>query len=156
MSESKATNPKEAFGSAKPPFSTVPAPVLFELGLAMMEGAMKYGRHNYRDSGVRMSTYYDATMRHMTAWWEGEDIDPESGLSHLVKAMACMAVIRDAEMLKMVNDDRPPKHPDGWQLLLMEKVSKLKERFPHPVKPFTEKKVDGSPKVRVRLTDLTH
>lgn len=136
MSESKATNPKEAFGSAKAPLSCVPMPVMYEVGLAMLEGALKYGRHNYRVSGVRISTYYDAVLRHITAWWEGQDIDPESGLPHIVKAIACLAVIRDAEMLGLVNDDRPPSHPDGWQDAYKQRVADLKARYPEPKEPF--------------------
>lgn len=137
MSEEKPSNPKQAFGIAKPPLSTVPVPVIYELGLAMLEGALKYGRHNYRVVGVRMSTYYDAALRHLTAWWEGEDIDPESGVSHLVKAMACLAVVRDAEMAGLVTDDRPPmSHPPGWMDSLKERVAQLREQYPEPKEPF--------------------
>ena len=72
MTEKKDTNPKDAIGIAKTPMSVISGPVIAELGLAMMEGARKYGRHNYRAVGVRASVYYDAMMRHMMAFWEGE------------------------------------------------------------------------------------
>lgn len=75
---SKPTNPKDAFGIKKASLSCVSSPVLMELGIAMQEGACKYGRHNYRVIGVRGSVYYDATLRHLMSWWEGEDIDPDS------------------------------------------------------------------------------
>jgi hypothetical protein len=87
-------------------------PVTAEVGVAMLEGACKYGRHNYRKSGVRSSVYYDATRRHLEAWWEGQDIDPESGLSHVTKAIASLFVLRDAMIRDMVEDDRPPKSKD--------------------------------------------
>lgn len=106
---SKTTNPKDMVGVRKAPMSTVPANVLAELGVAMLEGSLKYGRHNYRAAGVRSSVYYDGTMRHMMAWWEGEDIDPDSGVSHITKAIASLVVFRDAMQRGMVNDDRPPK-----------------------------------------------
>lgn len=105
---SKPTNPKDAVGIRKAPLSTVPANVLAELGVAMLEGAAKYGRHNYRTAGVRASVYYDGVMRHLMAWWEGEDIDPDSGLSHITKAIASLTVLRDAMMQAMWEDDRPP------------------------------------------------
>ncbi len=108
MSE-KSTNPKDAVGVRKAPMSTVPANVLAEVGVAMLEGSVKYGRHNYRAAGVRASVYYDALMRHMISWWEGEDLDPDSGMSHITKAIACLTVLRDAQMQGMVTDDRPPK-----------------------------------------------
>src|ERR1700761_3416714 len=86
--EIKRSNPKDAVGTGKVPVSTVSAPVIAEVGLAMLEGARKYGRHNYRAIGVRASVYYDAAQRHLMAWWEGQDIDPASGLSHVSKAIA--------------------------------------------------------------------
>lgn len=138
MSNHKDSNPKSAFGDAKAPLSTVPMPVMYELGAAFVEGALKYGRHNWRVIGVRNSTYYDAALRHINAWWEGEDIDPDSGLPHLVKAMACLAILRDAQRLDKVNDDRPPKHDEGWQKGIASRVSDLKEKFPEPVEPFTQ------------------
>lgn len=112
MSESKPTNPKDAIGIQKAPFSVLPTPVLVEAALGLAEGALKYGRHNYRAIGVRNSVYYDATLRHLMAWWEGEDIDPESGLPHLAKAISSLMVLRDAQIHGKCTDDRPPATPD--------------------------------------------
>ena len=108
-SGSKPTNPKDAIGIRKAPLSTLPMNVVAEMGAAMLEGAAKYGRHNYRGVGVRASVYFDATMRHMISWWEGEDLDPDSGLSHITKAMVSLAVLRDAMMQSKCEDDRPPR-----------------------------------------------
>lgn len=105
----KQTNPKDLIGVNKAPMSTVPANVMAELGVAMLEGASKYGRHNYRVAGVRASVYYDATIRHLFAWWEGEDLDPDSGMSHITKAIASLTVLRDAMIQGMSTDDRPPR-----------------------------------------------
>lgn len=129
MSDSKDTNPKDAVGTKKVPFSTVPAQVIAEVGLAMLEGALKYGRHNYRVSGVRASVYYDAALRHLTAWWEGEDIDADSGLSHVTKAMACLVVLRDAMRQRMLNDDRPPGDP-SFIAELNEAAAMLLSKYP--------------------------
>lgn len=105
----KPTNPKDAIGIRKAPMSTVPMNVLVEIGIGMLEGASKYGRHNYRCAGVRSSVYFDATMRHLIAWWEGEDIDPDSGMPHISKALCSLVVLRDAQMQSMITDDRPPR-----------------------------------------------
>ena len=104
----KDTNPKDAVGTKKPPFSTVSGPVFAEVGVGMLEGARKYGRHNYRVSGVRASVYYDAALRHLTSWFEGEDVDPDSGLSHVTKAICSLVVLRDAVIHDQLVDDRPP------------------------------------------------
>ncbi|WP_314435899.1 dATP/dGTP diphosphohydrolase domain-containing protein [Massilia timonae] len=109
LGDEKPTNPKDMVGVRKAPMSTVPATVLAEIGVAMLEGASKYGRHNYRAVGVRGSIYYDGVMRHLMAWWEGEDIDPDSGMSHVTKAITSLVVLRDAMMQGKFTDDRPPR-----------------------------------------------
>ena len=113
----KDTNPKDAIGISKAPMSTVPAAVLAEVGVAMLEGACKYGRSNFRIAGVRASVYYDATMRHLMAWWEGEDTDPDSGMSHITKAITSLVVLRDAMIQGMCTDDRPPRSAEFYARL---------------------------------------
>lgn len=115
----------------------VSAPVLMEVGIAMQEGAAKYGRHNYRVIGVRGSVYYDSTMRHLMAWWEGEDTDPDSGLSHITKAISSLVVLRDAMIQGMFTDDRPPKSKP-WLPVLNEKSAALAVKYPSPVAPYTQ------------------
>lgn len=134
----KNTNPKDAVGTKKPPLSTVSSVVIQEVGVAMLEGARKYGRHNYRVSGVRDSVYYDATMRHLMAWWEGEDIDPDSGLSHITKAIASLTVLRDAQINRVNVDDRPPKVNTEYKEQLQERVDDIFERHPEAVAAHTE------------------
>lgn len=140
----KATNPKDAVGIKKAPITTVPLGVVAEIGIGMMEGARKYGRHNYRIDGVRASVYIDATWRHLAKWWEGEDIDPDSGLSHITKALASLAVLRDAMINNLCEDDRPPKLPDGFLASLDKLAIGLIEKYPEPKQPFTENNKNGS------------
>ena len=131
----KDTNPKDAVGIRKVPVSTIPAPVMSEVGLALLEGARKYGRHNYRVAGIRFSVYYDATIRHLMAWWEGEDIDPDSGLSHITKAIAGLTVLRDAMLNDKVTDDRPPKSKAGWIDGLNERAGAIIDKYPDAKEP---------------------
>lgn len=121
----KLSNPKDIIGSAtKCPTSYVPTPVLYEMGLGMMDGACKYGRYNWRAVGVRGSVYYDATKRHLDDWWEGEDLDPDSvaSLHHITKAITSLVVLRDAMIQGKFIDDRPPSSPAGWMQELHAKV----------------------------------
>lgn len=129
----KPSNPKDAYGVKKTPMSTVPAQVMMEIGVGMLEGAVKYARHNYRVVGVRSSVYYDAAMRHMMLWWEGQDLDPDSGLSHVTKAMASLVVLRDAMLQGKLEDDRPPTDGDpDWMLELNRKAAEIIEKYPDP------------------------
>ena len=126
-------NPKDAIGVKKARLSTIPAGVLFEVGNAMLEGACKYGRHNYRGIGVRAEVYYDASMGHIMDWWEGEDIDPDSGLSHITKAIASLVVLRDAMMQGKLHDDRPPRskvHKRDFNKQAADIIERLKEHNP--------------------------
>lgn len=138
MAEVKETNPKDAVGVRKAPLSTVPAGVLMELGVAMLEGARKYGRHNYRAAGVRASVYYDGTMRHLMNWWEGSDLDPDSEVSEITKAIAGLVVLRDAMMNNMWTDDRPPRLPAFWLASLNTRAGDVIDKHPHPMDPITE------------------
>jgi hypothetical protein len=142
---SKDTNPKDAVGIRKwRVFTTVPLLVLTEIGVAMLEGARKYGRHNYRVSGVRASVYVDAAMGHITQYWEGEDIDPDSGLSHVVKAIASLVVLRDAMIQDMLVDDRPPRgNVKQVREQLQKAVDGIFERYPDAASAFTQKELDN-------------
>lgn len=137
----KATNPKDMVGTRKAPLSALPIRVLWRVGLAMLEGALKYGRHNYRGAGVRASVYFDAACRHIFAWWEGEDLDPDTaeldaagqpipgtGLSHIDKAIACLMVLRDSMLADNWTDDRPPRAAEDMAALHAS-AGKLIDRY---------------------------
>lgn len=136
---SKDTNPKDAVGIRKwRQFTTVPLTVLAEIGVAMMEGARKYGRHNYRIAGVRASVYIDAAIGHLAQYWEGEDIDPDSGLSHVTKAIASLVVLRDAMIEEKLVDDRPPRaNLDKVRKELQKVIDDMFTKYPEPVRAYT-------------------
>lgn len=134
----KPSNPKDSVGIKKAPLSAVPGPVLFEVGLALLEGARKYGRHNWRSIGVSESVYFDAAMRHLWAYWEGEDVDCDSGLFHITKAIAGLMVLRDCQIQGLTVDDRPPKTKNNW-LQLSECAKYIIEKYPNPPKAYCEK-----------------
>ena len=119
-------NPKDALGARKAGASCVPQNVLAEVGLAMLEGAAKYGRHNWRTSGARASCQYDAARRHLDDWWEGQDVDEDPGLSHVTKAIAALIVLRDAMLTDNLIDDRPPPSVNtAWRNALNQKAEEI-------------------------------
>ena len=137
--KTKETNPKYLEGIKKVPLHCIPTGPLFELGLAMLEGSRKYGRHNYRAIGVRASVYYDAATGHIINWWEGEDIDPDSGVHHLIKAMACLLVVRDSMLMGNYNDDRPLRYPQRHgRADFNEQVKGIVGKIPSCVEPYLE------------------
>lgn len=127
-SDLKPTNPKDAVGSGKVPLHLWPTTATVVGSMALMDGALKYGRANYRACGVRASIYFDACNRHLNAWFEGEDNDPDSQLPHLGHALACLAVLVDAQAAGCLVDDR--QYPGGYRSLLgqmTEHVERLKD-----------------------------
>lgn len=135
----KQTNPKDVIGMKKAPISTLSCPVLFEMGLGMLEGARKYGRHNYRAMGVSATVYYDAAIGHLMDWFEGEDIDEDSGLNHVTKAMTALLVLRDSMLMGNWKDDRPLRNPNKlYKKSFNVKVKKIIEKYPDGVAPFLE------------------
>jgi len=125
----KDTNPKDSLGTKKVPLSGMPAPVLLECGLVKLHGDLKYGRYNWRDAGVRASVYYDASMRHLMAWYEGEDIDPDSGIHHLAHAMTGLSVLRDSQIQGNWTDDRPKPTKAGWIAEMNETAKTMIENY---------------------------
>jgi hypothetical protein len=126
----KSTNPKDLIGSDKIPVHLFPVTAVIYGTMALLDGALKYGRANWRAAGVRASIYYDALNRHMTKWFEGQDIDEDSGLPHLAHAMACIVILIDAIEAGKLKDDRMYK---GGYLELIKKmtpeVKRLKEKY---------------------------
>lgn len=141
----KETNPKDAIGSTKPPIANVPLSVISEVGMALAEGQWKYGGYNWRVIGVRASVYWDATFRHLKAWWEGEDTDPDSQLSHVTKAISALTVLRDAMIQENWTDDRPPRSkqtPVQVSDQYKQMLERLKSLQPDPVQGYTQKGQD--------------
>jgi len=138
----KKTNPKDSLGIRKVPLHCIPMRVLGEVGLAMLEGGRKYGAHNYRNAGVKASVYVDAVGRHLfLQWWEGEDTDIDSGLSHVTKAIASLIVLRDSMLMGNWVDDRPIRHPEGPGIYQLNgKAGEIIDQYPDCKAPFTEQK----------------
>lgn len=115
--DSKATNPKDAIASDKAPLHLVPASFKAYTAVALAEGAMKYGAWNWRAAGVRASVYVSALQRHVDKWFNGESVDPETGVPHLANAAACLAVLIDSMAQGDMTDDRPMPQPRFPHLL---------------------------------------
>jgi hypothetical protein len=66
-------------------YDLIPPVALEELVKIYTHGAAKYGDHNW-EKGLSWSRVFGAIMRHLWAFWKGEDYDPESELSHVAHA----------------------------------------------------------------------
>lgn len=102
-------NPKTAVGAKKLPLENVPPSAMHALAEAFADGAKKYGSYNWRTRTVSSSVYYGAALRHLQAWWDGEEVAEDTLINHLHHAMACLSILIDANSIGKLNDNRPPK-----------------------------------------------
>lgn len=131
-------NPKSAFGVRKVPLHLIPPAALVHLAKALQQGAEKYGAFNWRDKDVAISVYISAALRHLMACWDGEDVDPESGQYHLAHAMACLAIVLDADSLGKMVDDRPRAGAAPEMLRAL-----VEQEYQGPTMQWTETPKDG-------------
>lgn len=101
------TNPKDKVGSRKVSISKLPAVAILQGALAMMDGSSRYESYNFREAPVRASIYVDAALRHLLDWFEGMEKDDKSNVHHLGHAIACCAILLDAQAHGKLVDDRP-------------------------------------------------
>ena len=99
-------NAKNAAGAKKAPTRAVPPIAILAMGLAMEDGAKKYGAFNWRDSEVTASVFFNAMMRHLLQWYAGERCADDSAVHHLGHLMAGAAILLDAEFTGVLVDDR--------------------------------------------------
>ncbi len=133
------TNPKEvqAARDAKAPLDYLEPCVDEEIAWVLFGGAQKYGRRNYRDTPMKMTTYVGAIRRHVAAWAVGEDFDPDDARHHLAHIGACVHVMLAAIDEGTAVDDRFDKgstrlsdrvHIDGDQQAKAARPVPLPER----------------------------
>ena len=91
--------------NAKTRYDLLPPELLEETARVLTFGAQKYSAHNWAQ-GASWSRYFSAMMRHMWAWWRGEDNDPETGFSHLAHAACCLSFLIAYQRRGLGEDDR--------------------------------------------------
>ncbi len=104
-----SSNPKDKIGSKKVPLSLIPSSALVHLAMVMKNGADKYGAYNWREKKIQAMIYLDAALRHILAYIDGEDCASDSSMDHRAHAMACLAILLDADETGNLKDNRPKK-----------------------------------------------
>lgn len=95
----------------KLPWHLLPGDAVEEIVSILDFGAKKYAPRNW-EKGMSWSRVFSALMRHMWAWWGGENVDKETGKSHLAHAGCCILFLIAFEKRKSGTDDRPVKQPE--------------------------------------------
>ena len=93
-------------------YDLIPLGPLSELAKAYTYGASHYGERNW-EGGMQFSRCYAAALRHMIAWWNGTDVDPDSKrarVKHLASAAwNIFALMHYCQVQTLADkwDDRP-------------------------------------------------
>ena len=107
----KPLNPKAraATRDGKAPLDLLEREANEQIARALQTGAKKYGKMNYKTIPIFATTYGAAIRRHIDAWLDQEDEDPESGLNHLAHIGANVHVLLDVMRHGDFRDDRGPQ-----------------------------------------------
>lgn len=89
-------------------FDLIPPGPMILLAELFGKGARKYSERNW-EKGLPWNSPYQSLMRHMHAFWAGEDIDEETGLPHVICAMWNAMVLAEFMNTHPELDDRPGK-----------------------------------------------
>jgi|TARA_X000001382_G_C3154999_1_gene174237 hypothetical protein len=94
-------------------FDLVPWEAVGDIADVLSIGARKYSANNWC-RGTEWGRYFAALCRHIFAWWRGEDLDRETGKSHLAHAGCCLLFLMEYQRNNWGIDDRFTG-PDGQQ-----------------------------------------
>lgn len=109
------------FDEGKADLSLIPSVAEEAMARAMMYGTNKYGRYNYC-SGHEAGKLIASAKRHLAAWYNGEENDKESGVSHLGHAMCNIAMLlRQIELGTMKDDRYSPEKAEPKTYMVDEK-----------------------------------
>jgi Domain of unknown function (DUF5664) len=98
----------------KPSMSSIPTEAMWQMGQALGYGAKKYGDNNYRQ-GMKVSRQLAAAVRHIYQHLGGQDIDEESGNTHIGHALASLAMAAYTLANHPEMDDRYQPDKDKYE-----------------------------------------
>ncbi len=83
----------------------IPPEAIKGLAKVLTFGTKKYHDRSW-EKGICYSRIFAAVQRHLWSFWEGEDLDDESGLSHLDHAACGIAFLQTYRERGIRVDDR--------------------------------------------------
>jgi hypothetical protein len=92
------------FDGGKLEYGLLPPLALEETVKVLTFGAQKYERDNWQKVPDANRRYFDALQRHVWAWKQGEQMDPESGIHHLAHAMCCLMFLYEHDIMYSLNN----------------------------------------------------
>ena len=94
------------FNDGKPPVELVPPEAIWAMAAVLGAGMKKYGPRNW-EAGMSWTICYGCLLRHLLRWMQGEELDRESGLSHMAHVLTNAAFLVAYQERQAGTDDRP-------------------------------------------------
>ncbi len=94
------------YDTGKNRYDLVPPEVLEQVVQIWTYGAVKYTDRNW-EKGLAWGRLFSAAMRHLWAFWRGEDVDAESKMPHLAHAACNCMMLLHYKTHRREFDDRP-------------------------------------------------
>jgi hypothetical protein len=85
------------FDGGKLQYGLLPPSALKDVVKVLTFGAEKYEPDNWKRVPDANRRYFDAAMRHLWAYKEGEIYDSETGVSHLAHAVCCILFMNELD-----------------------------------------------------------
>jgi len=92
--------------TGKDPWQLLPFDAVRSIIAVLKFGAAKYEPRNW-ERGMDWDRPFSACLRHLTAWYDGEPKDAETGFSHLAHAGCCILFLLAYEIRGIGHDTRP-------------------------------------------------
>lgn len=96
--EEKEKNQGRKDDHSKRRVDLLPVKALESVADVLTFGAEKYGDDNWQKVPDAKRRYYAASLRHLFAWWRGQQVDKDSGYPHLAHAGCCVLFLLAFEM----------------------------------------------------------
>jgi hypothetical protein len=106
VSDSIVNEPLLKAAEAKPRLDLLSGIALDEMGMVLRMGSEKYADNLWRTNPTVWSARIGSVLRHVFAFNDGEDNDPESGHSHLTHAMVQLMFLLEYTHTNTSKDDR--------------------------------------------------
>ena len=100
------------FDSEKPRMDLLPPKAIMEVAKVLTFGAEKYDAENWRKLDDLQNRYTAGALRHIFAHMDGEQLDPETNLSHLAHALCCLLFKLEIELENAQIKEEEPREVD--------------------------------------------
>jgi len=103
------------FDTEKPKMYLLPPKATIEVSKVLTFGAEKYDEQNWRKLDNLQNRYTGGALRHIFAHMDNEQIDLDSGISHLAHAICCLLFKLEIELENAESKEKRLRRDNGYE-----------------------------------------